>query len=766
MTENNNENTKKSPALWMVLFILLTSILLYAGQKLIRNLDPESKVRLHEREPETERRSPEMTSTQKVEEKKYTNKLIKEKSPYLLQHAHNPVNWYPWGEEAFKKAKKEDKPIFLSIGYSTCHWCHVMAHESFEDEEVAKLMNDTFICIKVDREERPDIDGIYMNVCQMMTRSGGWPLTIVMTPDKKPFFAGTYFPKESRFGRIGMIDLTKRIKNFWENKREDVDKTTDEIISLLKKSNETTPGKQLDESLLKITYLQLKGRYDGEYAGFGKAPKFPTPHNLLFLLRYWKKTGSKDALEMVEHTLQAMRKGGVFDHLGYGFHRYSTDREWLLPHFEKMLYDQALLALTYTEAYQATEKEEYRQSAEEILNYVLRDMTSKEGGFYSAEDADSEGVEGKFYVWSEDEIIELLGKDDADIFIKVYNVKKEGNFRDEATHKPTGKNILHLSKSLEENAKDLNIPVADLKSKLETSRKKLFDARNKRVRPHLDDKILTDWNGLMIASLAKAGKVFEEPKYIKAAEKAAGFILKKMRKPDGRLLHRYRDGEAGISAYLDDYAFLSWGLLELYEATFKTSYLKTAIDLNNEMIKHFEDAKKGGFYISADDAENLLIRQKEIYDGAIPSGNSVTMLNLLKLSRITGKPEYEALAVKLGKAFYTDVQRMPSANTMLMIAVDFGAGKSYEIVFSGNAESEEMKKMLQFINKKYIPNKVVLFRPDGDSPEITKISGYTKEQVSKKGKPTVYVCVDYGCQKPVFSVEELEKLLEELEGSK
>ncbi len=687
------------------------------------------------------------------------NRLQYEKSPYLLQHAENPVNWYPWCDEAFEAAGEEDKPIFLSIGYSTCHWCHVMAHESFEDPETAELLNDTFINIKVDREERPDIDGIYMNVCQMMTGGGGWPLTIIMTPDKKPFFSGTYFPKESRYGRIGLKDLTRKAGSLWKNSRKEVDNASGEILEILKKSNSQTPGKEIDESILKSAFLQLKERFDSRHAGFGNAPKFPTPHNLLFLLRFMKRTGNKQALEMVEKTLKAMRNGGIFDHIGYGFHRYSTDRTWTLPHFEKMLYDQAMLAMAYTEAYQATGKKEYRTTAEEIFEYTLRDLTSPEGGFYSAEDADSEGVEGKFYLWKEEELREILGDENAEIFLNVYNVKNSGNFLDEIGSEMTGLNILFRTKPVEESAKEHSIPVTELESILKTAGQKLFEIREKRVHPHKDDKILTDWNGLMIAALSKASRAFGDPRYALAAVNAADFILSTLRKSDGRLLHRYRDGEAGIDAYSDDYAFFIWGLLELYEATFNIKYLQDALDLSQDMILHFHDKEKGGFYLSADDAENLLIRQKEIYDGAIPSGNSIAMLNLLKIARITGNSDYEKTAMGTGKSFYREVARNPIAYTMLMCSVEFAVRPSYEIVLVGNPESENTKQFLEVIYNEFLPDKVVLFKTEGESEEIMKISGYTTDQKSIDNETTVYVCTNFSCKKPVTKVEELKELL-------
>ena len=681
-----------------------------------------------------------------------SNKLISEKSPYLLQHAYNPVDWYPWNEEAFKKAKKENKPIFLSIGYSTCHWCHVMEHESFEDPEVAKLMNETFVSIKVDREERPDLDNIYMTACQMMTGSGGWPLTVILTPDKKPFFSGTYFPKESRFGRIGMLDFVPRIKEIWERKNNEALSSADEITKLLATVSTSSAGEVLDESVLDIAFEQLAHRFDEQYGGFGDAPKFPTPHNLLFLLRYWKRTGNQKALEMVEKTLQAMQLGGIYDHIGFGFHRYSTDSKWLVPHFEKMLYDQALIAMAFTETYQATHKEEYKKTVAEIFTYVLRDMTDPGGGFYSAQDADSEGEEGKFYVWAEDEVREVLGKEEADLTVNIFNLEKAGNYTEEAMRERTGVNILHLKKSLSGK---------DLLQQIEQARQKLFNVREKRVHPYKDDKILTDWNGLMIAALAKAAQVFNEPKYSEAAKRAGDFVLTKMCRSDGRLLHRYRDGQAAIPAYLDDYAFFIWGLLELYEATFEAQYLKIALDLNNALIKYFWDDKNAGFYFTSDDTEDILVRKKEIYDGAIPSGNSVAMLNLFRLGRIAGNSDLEEKASKIVQTFSQNVNQVPMAHTQLLIGIDFSLGPAYEVTISGNVQKEDTKAMLKALRSKFVPNKVLLFvSADEKLPEIFQVAKFTKDQKCIDDKATVYVCQSYNCKLPTTDVSTMLQLLD------
>jgi hypothetical protein len=635
-----------------------------------------------------------------------------------------------------------------------------MAHESFEDPEVARLMNEVFVCIKVDREERQDIDNIYMRVCQMMTGSGGWPLTVLMTPDKKPFFAGTYIPRESQHGRLGMLDLIPRIKEVWDTQHEEIIKSADQITEKLNMIAQSSSGSELNKSTLKTAYEQLNGRYSEQYGGFGDAPKFPSPQNLLFLLRYWQDTNDEKALRMVIKTLQSMQNGGIYDHIGFGFHRYSTDSHWLVPHFEKMLYDQAMLAMAYIETYQATGIEEFEETAKEVFTYILRDMTDQKGGFYSAEDADSEGVEGKFYVWTEDEIRQALKGDEADLIINVYSIDKTGNFRDEVSGENTGANILHLDKSLTEVAFKNKESVDGLKERVEVARQKLFDIRNKRIHPHKDDKILTDWNGLMIAALAKGAQAFDEPKYAEAAKRAADFILTGMRREDGRILHRYRDGHTAILANADDYAFLIWGLLELYETVFDVDYLQAALDLNSEMIKYFWDEQDGGFYFTADDAEELIVRQKEIYDGAIPSGNSVAVSNLFRLARITANTDFEDKANKIMLAFSKDVESAPSGYTQMMIALGFGIGPSYEIVIVGNPEAEDTKEMLASLGKHFIPYKVVLLkRDDQETADITSIAEYTEYHSSFEGKATAYVCLDFACKMPVTNTEEMLKLL-------
>jgi len=684
---------------------------------------------------------------------RFLNRLSSEKSPYLLQHAANPVDWYPWCDEAFNKARSEDKPVFLSIGYSTCHWCHVMAHESFEDPDVAALLNNAFVCIKVDREERPDIDAAYMALCQMMTGSGGWPLTIIMTPDKKPFFAATYIPKETRFGRTGMLEIIPRIQELWLFHREYILQDAQNIISRTHEYSRTEPGNALDASILRSSYQHLRNIFDVRDGGFGSVPKFPTPHNLLFLLRYHKRSPRSKALLMVETTLWKMRAGGIYDHVGFGFHRYSTDPFWLVPHFEKMLYDQALLCMAYTEAYQVTGKQIYLQTAEEIISYVFRDMTSPDGAFYSAEDADSEGKEGGFYLWRADDIERILGQEDATYFRQLFHINKRGNFHDETTGARTGLNIPHLT--------DSGLEAVHNDPRVRTILKKLFIQREKRVHPHKDDKILTDWNGLMIAALAKAGKAMSEKKYIFAAEAAALFILHNLSTPDGRLLHRYRDNHAAIPGQAADYAFFIWGLIELYEATFNLDYLIAARDLTEQMLRHFWDAQDGGFFTVADDVEQLILRQKDIYDGAIPSANAVACYNLLRLSRIFGSSEYEAKAASVIRAFSQQIRLHPAAHTMMMIAQDFAVGPSAEVVIVGREDDREAQLMLAAVNKRYLPNVVVLFKPeDSRGSLVDGLCGFTKDLKPRAGSAIAYVCRNNVCNAPTGDVDEMISLLQ------
>lgn len=688
-----------------------------------------------------------------------SNKLINEKSPYLLQHAHNPVDWFPWGEEAFEKARREDKPIFLSIGYSTCHWCHVMEKESFEDLEIADLMNNVFVSIKVDREERPDIDGIYMSVCQIMTGGGGWPLTIIMTPDKKPFYAGTYIPKYNRFNRIGLLELIPKVDELWKTRREEINKSAEEIISSIKQINQSNRTVKIDESIFDIAFKDFEKKFDNNFGGFGTAPKFPSPHNLMFLLRYWKSKNNPKALEMVEKTLTNMRFGGIYDQIGFGFARYSTDKHWLVPHFEKMLYDQALLAIAYTETFLVTKNILYKKTAEEILEYVLRDMTHREGGFYSAEDADSEGEEGRFYLWDADELRSVLDKDESDFAIKVFSVADAGNWVDEAQGKMLGTNILHLKKSYKEYANEFNLTEEDFLIKIKSIRKKLFNYREKKVHPSKDDKILTDWNGLMISAFAKAAQAFDDKRYYDAAVKSYSFIEKHLINKEGKLIHRFREGESGLPAHIDDYSFMINALIDLYETTFEIKYLKQAMQLNDILIKDFWDDKNGGFYFTSTEVENLLIRQKEIYDGAIPSGNSMALLNLLRLSRLTGNTIYEQRASELIDYFSSNIIKSPSVFSQFLIGLYFYFGSSEEIVISCDEIDGMVKKSLKYLQSIFKPNKTILLNISKQSKEINNFIPFVKDMKALNGNSTFYVCKNFICNQPVTTFEQFKKLV-------
>ena len=686
------------------------------------------------------------------------NRLQYEASPYLLQHADNPVDWYPWAEEAFGEARRLDRPIFLSIGYATCHWCHVMEHESFEDTEVARLMNESFINIKVDREERPDIDELYMTVAQILTGRGGWPLTILMSPDQKPFFAATYIPKHSRYGRPGMLELVPKIAEVWTNRRAEIHSSIDSILEALQTVSRSHSAERLpDRSELKRAYQQLSEQFDAHNAGFGSAPKFPSPHNLLFLLRYWLRSGERHALAMVEQTLTAMRRGGVFDHLGYGFHRYSTDARWRVPHFEKMLYDQALLVLAYVETHQATGADSYAQTAREILTYVLRDMRTPEGAFASAEDADSEGVEGKFYTWSYDELGEVLDTEQLQELEQLYDIQREGNYREEATGELAGTNIL-IRKAGGKRREEQTVGAERMS---ETIRAALLRRREGRSRPLKDDKILTSWNGLMIAALARAGSVLHEPAYIETAEQTLRFILSHLRNTEGRLLHRYRGREAGIGGYATDYAYLIWGLIELYEAAFHAPHLEAAARLMERFIEDFWDEEAGGFFLTANASERLLVRQRNDTDGALPSAGSVAALDLLRLGRMLQNTGYETKALKLLSSNAHLAETNPLAFTFLLSAVDFQLGPSFEVVIAGKRGSADTEQMAAYLRGTFLPNKIVLFRPaEEQKPQIARLAPFTAAQQAVEGKATAYVCRDHACELPVTDVREMLRLLE------
>jgi uncharacterized protein YyaL (SSP411 family) len=688
------------------------------------------------------------------EAKIHFNHLIHEKSPYLLQHVENPVDWYPWGEEAFHKAKKEEKPIFLSIGYATCHWCHVMAHESFEDNEVARILNRSFVAIKVDREERPDVDQIYMSVCQALTGQGGWPLTIFMTPDGSPFFAGTYFPKEGRRGMPGFVDLLQRIAAAWRTEREKIFQGSAEIRKAIGKENLSGSKEEIPtRSTLQKAYVQLSRGFDPVWGGFGKAPKFPSPHHLTFLLRWQKRNQDSQAGEMVTKTLEAMRQGGIFDQIGFGFHRYSVDERWLVPHFEKMLYDQAMLAMAYLEAFQALGKEDFAQTAREIFTYVLRDMTSPEGGFYSAEDADSEGQEGLFYVWTPQEIKKHLGAELGELFCRFYGITAEGNFED-------GLSIAHTPVPLSSFAAREKVTVASLKEALAGAREKLYQVREKRIHSLKDDKILTAWNGLMIAALAKGYQALQDRTYATAAQKAADFILHRMRDRSGRLQRRYRLGHIAYPGYLDDYAYFIWGLIELYEATFDPRYLAAAFNLNQIQMELFWDNAGSGFFFSAKDSEELIARPKDLYDGAIPSGNSVALLNLLRLGKMCGKTEWEKMADQMVQKFAGALEGYPLAYTQFMIGLDFLLGPTQEIVVAGQPENESTQEIIIYLQKKFLPFKILLLRPEGErGREISSLCPFVEEMKSGPQGFCVYLCEGYACKIPITRLADLKAAL-------
>ncbi|KMT20998.1 thioredoxin domain-containing protein [Clostridium cylindrosporum] len=656
------------------------------------------------------------------------NKLIHEKSPYLLQHANNPVDWYPWNEEAFTKAKREDKPIFLSIGYSTCHWCHVMERESFEDNEVADYLNKHFISIKVDREERPDVDSIYMSACQEFTGSGGWPLSIFMDTDKKPFYAGTYYPKKDTVGMTGFMTLLESIVYYWENKRDDLMEQANDIANSINQSNNEL--KSINNSIPEITYKQLSRNFDSIYGGFSHAPKFPSPHNLFFLLKYSNIYKEKHAIDMCIKTLDAMQAGGMFDHIGYGFSRYSTDDMWLVPHFEKMLYDNALLCMAYSECYDITKDEKYAETADKIIQYLTRDLYSSDDVFFSAEDADSEGVEGKFYVFKKDEVISVLG-DKAVEFCKYYNITDRGNFE--------GKNILNLIKS--------EVP-EDRKEFVEECRKALFNYREQRTRPARDEKILTSQNGLAIAALAIAGRVMKNEEYISYAASAVEFILKNMQTKNNKLIARYCDGEAKYLGYAEDYAYFIWGLIELYTSTFNEFYLDKALSLNEIFIESFFDKEGYGFYLYDKDSESLIMRPKEIYDGATPSANSVAVHNILRLSRLTHNMELEDLAKKTLEAFMSTIESIPIGHTFSSMNILCLQSGSTDVTLVGDS-IEELSDMINTLRDQYHPFINIRVITDSKNEKYKKVSGLA----------TAYVCKDFSCSPPITSIDKLNSLL-------
>ncbi|MEL6442841.1 MAG: thioredoxin domain-containing protein [Bacteroidota bacterium] len=707
------------------------------------------------------------------------NRLATASSPYLRQHADNPVDWHPWGDDAFALAHRQRKPVFLSIGYATCHWCHVMAHESFEDAEVAALLNDAFVCVKVDREERPDVDQVYMAVCQAMTGHGGWPLTLLLTPERQPFFAATYIPKHTRGQRLGLIDWVPRVQALWQQAPERARNAAAEITAQVRAALQTeSADTPLDVSVLDRAAQQLAQRFDPAFGGFGAAPKFPTPHHLLFLLRHWTRTGDADALQRVTHTLRAMRHGGIHDPLGGGFHRYSTDRRWLLPHFEKMLYDQALLAMAYTEAWQATGGPDggdalLRETAESVFTYVLRDLTHPRGAFFSAEDADSEHPdghmeEGAFYVWTDPELDALLG-DEAALAKVAFGTEPDGNFEDEATQRKTGANVLHTARALDTLATDFETTEADIAARLAAIRATLLAHRNAtRKRPLRDEKVLTDWNGLMIAALARAARAFDRPAYAEAAARAAAFVLAELRTAEG-LLHRWHDAialpdgttappDAGIAAHLDDYAFLVFGLTDLYQATFDPSWLRAALDLHAEMEARFGDAEHGGYFFTAAGSEHLITRVKEFYDGAAPSGNSVAMLNGLRLARLTGHTDLEATAARVAQA-HADVAQAPVAHTFLMSALDWLLGDAHEVVIAGDPDAADTQALVRAAAQAFAPNTVTVLRPTDDAAAVAALAPYAEAMTPVNERAAAYVCEAFACQAPVNEPDALRAAL-------
>ena len=707
----------------------------------------------------------------KGEKPMHTNRLAREKSPYLLQHAHNPVDWYPWGQEAFEKARKENKPIFLSIGYSTCHWCHVMERESFENEQIAEVINRDFVPIKVDREERPDVDSIYMNFVQATTGGGGWPMSVWLTPDLKPFTGGTYFPPDDRFGRPGFRRILERIAEAWRTDREQIVESSVDVVRQLQKQAEA--GRQgvtlLNKDVLDTGFFVFRRSFDSRSGGFGQAPKFPRPSVHNFLLRYYARTKNQEALDMVLTTLREMAKGGMKDQLGGGFHRYSVDGHWFVPHFEKMLYDQAQLAISYLEAYQITHDERYAAEVRGILDYVARDMRDKDGGFYSAEDADSvidparpaEKGEGAFYIWPHAEIEKIAGRPAARWFEYRYGVEERGNVSEDPQGEFTGRNILYQAHTLEETARHFEKPVEEVRAAVAAAEKKLLEARAHRVRPHLDDKILTAWNGLMISAFAQAGAVLNEPRYAQMARRAAGFVAARLYdSKSGTLLRRFRDGEAAIPGFLDDYAFFTQALLDLYEAQFDARDLELALRLTEKQRQLFEDKESGGFFSTAGGTD-LVLRLKDDYDGAEPAGNSVAMMNLLRLAQMTDRAALRESAEQALRAFAAQLSAAPVAAPQMLAAFSFSLSKPKQVILVGDPEAEDMRALLGALHARFLPEKIVLVVRDEASRKT--LAGYlpvVETMTRHAGKATAYVCENYACKLPTADPEKFAELLQ------
>ena len=666
------------------------------------------------------------------------NKLSKEKSPYLLQHATNPVNWFPWEAGAFEQAREEDKPVFLSIGYSTCHWCHVMAHESFEDADVAKALNRDYICIKVDREERPDIDAVYMVVCQMLTGSGGWPLTVIMTPDQKPFWAGTYLPKTAAYGRIGLLELLAAVRRLWDTDRGTIILKGDQITSLLK-PDKTAAGKPAkpEKALLLAAVKQLKSIYDSRWGGFGTAPKFPTPHNLLLLLRYSLLEKDSIALEMAEHTLTQIFRGGIFDHLGGGFSRYSTDERWLVPHFEKMLYDNALLAIAYLEAYQITNDPLYRMVAQRTLDYVLRELRDGNGGFYCGQDADSDGVEGKYYVFTRQEVGHVLNERNGALFCDWFDITEQGNFE--------GKSIPNLLNNPQYREENPHIkPLSD----------QLYAYRLNRTHLHKDDKILTSWNALMIAALAKAGRLLEKPEYIQAAKEANCFLQNNLTDGNEEIKLRWREGEAAHDGQLDDYAFYAFALLELYATTYEIEYFQKAISISERMLDHFWDQEQGGFFLYSKDSEQLISRPKETYDSSIPSGNSVAAAVLERLSKLTGETKWHQVSDRQLCFLAGAIQDYPVGHSMALLAVSQVVYPAYELVCV-TSEKNIPDELLGYLAKKYLPNLTMLIKTRENQEKLEKAAPFTASYPIPESGTVYYLCHNGACSAPIYNFSSL-----------
>jgi uncharacterized protein YyaL (SSP411 family) len=703
----------------------------------------------------------------------HTNRLAQEKSPYLLQHAHNPVDWHPWGADAFEKALRENKPVFLSIGYSTCHWCHVMERESFESEEIAALLNRDYIAIKVDREERPDIDRIYMAFVQATTGSGGWPMSVWLTPEREPFFGGTYFPPENRWGHPGFGSILTQIAGAWRNDREKIVESAHEVIAQLKKHVEVAPshgGVAFDQATLESGFSVFRRTFDTRAGGFGGAPKFPRVSVHHFLLRYYARTKNQEALDMVLLTLREMARGGMNDQLGGGFHRYSVDDRWFVPHFEKMLYDQAQIAVSYLEAFQATGDPQYAATARSIFDYVLRDMTDPDGGFYSAEDADSvisrehpnlKG-EGAFYIWSIAEIHALVGAPASDWFCHRYGVREGTNVDNDPHGEFTGRNILYQRHTLEETAEHFGQPPGEMDATLDSAARILLEARAGRIRPHLDDKILTSWNGLMISAFARGGAVLDEPRYAEAARRAAAFVIDRLYDPaGGTLLRRFRAGDAAIPGFLDDYALFVQGLLDLYEAQFDLRHLQLAIRLTEKQLERFEDRGAGAFFSTAEGERDLVLRVKEDYDGAEPSGNSISVMNLSRLALITNRDRFRQSAGRTLAAFSGRLSVAPMAIPQLLAACEFIIGHPREIILAGSADSPGMQALLRELHRRFVPNRIVLLVDSPEaraalSPGIPSI----ESMLPVDGRASAYVCRDYTCQLPVFEPAKFAELIQ------